>query len=130
MRNQGAQSPNGGEQGDLILLLKISPHPHFRRNGKNLELTLPVSIAEAALGATLDIPTPAGTVSLNIPAGSSSGRKLRLKGQGVQQKDGSAGDLIVVLQIQMPENLDDDSKSLIKQFEDRNPMLLRDDLHF
>ena len=67
---------------------------------------------------------------MTVPAGSSSGRRLRLKGQGVRQRDGSAGDLFVVLQIQLPESLDDESVALIEQFTQRNPQQLRDDLIF
>ena len=130
LRNQGGPSPNGGDAGDLILLIKVSGHPYFRRHGKNLELTLPISVSEAIVGASVDVPTPNGEVSLNIPAGSSSGRKLRLKGQGVTQKDGSVGDLIVVLQIQVPDNVDEKSKELIKQFDESNRIELRDELHF
>ena len=130
LRERGQPSPNGGPQGDLILLIKVSQHPNFNRKGKNLELVLPVTIAEAALGAKVDVPTPTAVVSLSIPAGSSSGRRLRLKGQGVQQRSGDPGDLIVVLQIQLPESIDDESKRLIEQFSDRNPMSVRDGLTF
>ncbi len=130
LREKGQPSPNGGPSGDLILLIKVSDHPSFRRHGQNLELTLPVSIAEATLGAKIDVPTPSGTVALTIPKGSSSGRRLRLKGQGVKKRDGSAGDLIVELQIQLPKSLDDESEDLIKQFDERNPMLLRENLVF
>ena len=86
-------------------MIKVSDHPHFKRVGRNLELVLPVTLAEAALGAKVDVPTPAATVALTIPPGSSSGRRLRLKGQGVKARDGSSGDLIVVLQIQIPEKI-------------------------
>ncbi|TWT89420.1 Curved DNA-binding protein [Stieleria varia] len=130
LRNQGGPSLNGGEAGDLILLIKVSPHPHFRRIGKNLELTLPISVAEAVLGASIDVPTPSGTVTLNIPAASSSGKKLRLKGQGVKQSDGTAGDLIVTLQIQLPDSIDEASAELIKQFDEANQVALREGLHF
>ena len=102
LREQGNPSPNGGPRGDLILVIKSTPHPHFKRHGQNLELTLPVSIGEAVLGAKVDVPTPAGSVSLNIPPGSSGGRKLRLKGQGIQSTSGAPGDLIVQLQIRVP----------------------------
>lgn len=130
LRQQGQPSPNGGPKGDLILLIKVSKHPFFQRNGRNLELALPVSIGEAALGAKVDVPTPRGTITLTIPPGSSGGRRLRLKGQGVSQRDGSAGDLIVVLQIQLPDTLDDQSKQLIQEFADKNPATGRDDLIF
>lgn len=130
LRERGQPSPNGGPPGDLILMIKVSDHPHFRRKGANLELTLPVSVEEAALGAKVDVPTPTSKVALSIPPGSSSGRKLRLKGQGVRRTDGTAGDLIVVLTIELPANLDDPSKQLIKEFAERNPMSLRDNLRF
>ncbi|MEC7680234.1 MAG: DnaJ C-terminal domain-containing protein, partial [Planctomycetota bacterium] len=77
-----------------------------------------------------DVPTPNGSVTLSIPAGSSSGKRLRLKGQGVQQRDGVAGDLIVTLQIQLPKELDDASKELAKQFDERNPFNSRAELSF
>lgn len=130
LREKGHPSPNGGPSGDLILLIKVSDHPNFQRSGQNLELTLPVSIAEATLGAKVDVPTPTGTVALTIPKGSSSGRRLRLKGQGVKRRDGSAGDLIVELQIRLPDSLDEESEDLIKKFDERNPVLLRQDLSF
>ncbi len=130
LREQGQPSPNGGPTGDLILLIKVSEHPHFRRVGKNLELKLPITIAEAALGAKVDVPTPTGTVSMSIPAGTSSGRRLRLKGQGIRNRDGSAGDLIVEVQIRMPEVLDEESIKLIEQFRALNPMNLRAGLSF
>lgn len=130
LRDRGQPSPNGGPNGDLILLIKVSDHPCFRRNGRNLELNLPVSLGEAVLGSKIDIPTPAGTVALSIPANSSSGRRLRLKGQGVKHRDGSAGDLFVILQIEVPKETDEESRNLIEQFENRNPVILREDLIF
>ncbi len=128
LRQQGAHSPNGGERGDLILVIITSPHKHYRRRGQNLELTLPIS--EAALGTSVDVPTPSGVVTLNIPAGSSGGRKLRLKGQGIASKSGPSGDLIVQLQIKLPESIDEESKELLRQFAAKNPQSLRDDLAF
>ena len=129
LRNQGSPSPNGGERGDLILVIKTSPHPHFRRSGQNLELSLPISIREAILGTSVDVPTPSGTVGLNIPAGTSSGKKLRLKGQGIGGSDGS-GDMLVQIQIVVPETIDEESRELIEQFSDRNPVSIREELSF
>jgi DnaJ-class molecular chaperone len=130
LREQGAPSPNGGPRGDLILVIRSSPHPHFRRNGQNLELTLPISIGEAVLGTSVDVPTPSGEVTLAIPPGSSGGRKLRLKGQGIPSKSGPAGDLIVQLQIKVPESIDEQSREWLGKFTERNPQALRDDLAF
>jgi DnaJ-class molecular chaperone len=130
LREQGAPSPNGGKRGDLILVIKTSPHPFYRRNGNNLELTLPVSISEAVMGTSVDVPTPNGEVTLAIPAGSSSGRKLRLKGQGIKAKSGDPGDLIVQLQIKVPESVDEASRELLEKFAAANPQSLRENLAF
>ena len=130
LRERGQPSPNGGPKGDLILLIKVSDHPYFRRMGRNLELDLPVSLGEAVLGAKVDIPTPSTTVTLSIPAGSSSGKRLRLKGQGVKQRDGSVGDLYVVIQIELPKNVDEESQKLIRQFDEKNPTIVREGLIF
>lgn len=130
LRERGQPSPNGGPPGDLILIIKVSEHPYFRRHGRNLELTLPITLGEAMLGAKVDVPTPAGTVTMTVPAGSSSGKRLRLKGQGVKQQDGSAGDLLVTLQIHLPHVVDDASQELIKKFEQTNPLSPRRDLIF
>ncbi|MCC9603962.1 J domain-containing protein [Stieleria sp. JC731] len=130
LREQGSPSPNGGPRGDLILIIKSTPHQFYKRHGQNLELTLPVTISEAVLGAKVDVPTPAGTLTMNIPAGSSSGRKLRLKGQGIQPKTGNAGDLIVQLQIKVPETVDDPSRELIEKFAELNPQSVREEISF
>ncbi|OYP29431.1 DnaJ C-terminal domain-containing protein [Rhodopirellula sp. MGV] len=130
LREQGSPSPNGGPRGDLILVIKTTPHKFFKRHGQNLELALPITITEAVLGAKVEVPTPTGSLSLNIPAGSSSGRKLRLKGQGIQSASGNAGDLIVQLQIKVPESVDDTSRELLESFGERNPMSPRDEIEF
>ncbi|MEL7338017.1 MAG: J domain-containing protein, partial [Planctomycetota bacterium] len=118
LKGKGKPSPNGGATGDLIVQVNVLPHPHFKRLGNNLELTLPVRLDEAALGAKVDVPTANGTITLTIPPCSSGGRKLRLKGQGVQSSP--PGDLIVRLQIQLPESLDESSQSLLRQFAESN----------
>ena len=130
LRNQGHPSPNGGPQGDLILIIKVSDHPHFRRHGKNLELKLPVTIAEATLGGKVDVPTPDGTVSLSIPPNSGGGRRLRLKGQGVATAGGTRGDLIVELQVAVPPELDEESRGLIHELDRRHPLRPRQGLSF
>ena len=114
LRGQGQPSPTGGAAGDLLITVHIQPHPFFRRKGKNLEVDLPVTVAEAALGAKVDVPTPKGTISLTIPPATSSGKRLRLKGMGVQPKQGAAGDLFVVVQIVLPAELDEASKQLLE----------------
>jgi len=106
LRGQGLPGTGGGAAGDLLLEVKVEPHPVFRREGDTLELTLPVSVAEAILGAKVDVPTPWGTISLKVPAKTSGGRKLRAAGMGVRHANGAKGDLIAEVQIVLPEQAD------------------------
>jgi len=124
LRGKGMPGANGSP-GDLLVTLHILPHPHFKRHGDNLELKLPVTLAEAALGAKVDVPTPAGIVSLKIPAGSSSGKRLRVKGQGVKKMDGTSGDLFVELHIKLPDLIDAASEELIRKLDSLHPLAPR-----
>jgi curved DNA-binding protein len=124
LRGQGMPGANGAA-GDLLVTLEVLPHPHFKRHGDNLELKLPVTLAEAAFGAKIDVPTPAGTVTLKVPAGCSSGKRLRVKGQGVRRSDGGSGDLYVELHIKLPEHLDEASQELIRKLDSLHPMAPR-----
>ena len=126
LREQGYASPNGGKRGDLFVIVKVAPHPHFVRQGRNLQLKLPVTLREAVLGAKVEIPTPKGKTTMTIPQGSNSGRRLRLKGLGVVTASGT-GDLIVELQIVIPDSINDESKELIEQFDRMNPTELERD---
>lgn len=125
LRGKGYASSNGGPDGDLILIIQVDEHPWARRRGKNIELTLPVTLAEAMLGGPVDVPTPKGTVSLTVPPGSSSGRRLRLKGQGIDDGKGPAGDMIVELQIRLPETIDDQTRQWVAQFDQQHPITPR-----
>jgi len=116
LKGQGEPSPNGGPAGDLLLEIHVASHPHFRRPGDNLLITLPITISEAILGAKVDLPTPKGTVTVSVPPGASSGQKLRLRGLGVSSKSGD-GDLVVELSIQVPKDCDEQSKELAKSLE-------------
>ena len=100
LAGQGAPGFDGAPTGDLYLEIAFQPHPLFRVDGRDVQLELPVAPWEAALGASVDLPTPDGTVQLSIPAGSADGRKLRLKGKGIPGK--TPGDLYAVLRIAMP----------------------------
>jgi curved DNA-binding protein len=100
LAGQGAPGFDGGPAGDLYLEIGFAPHPLFRVDGRDVHLDLPLAPWEAALGATVDAPTPDGKVSLSIPAGSGDGRKLRLRGKGIPGK--TPGDLYAVLRIAMP----------------------------
>ncbi|TWT64805.1 DnaJ C-terminal domain-containing protein [Allorhodopirellula solitaria] len=129
LREQGQSSP-GGTPGDLILIIQIDSHPYFERKGKNLELDLPITVGEAAMGTKADVPTPKGTVTLSIPPRSRSGKRLRLKGLGVQSAKGAPGDLIVELQIQLPDDMSDAAVELLKQFESEQSFEPRSGLKF
>ncbi len=123
LRGQGAESYTG-QRGDMMIVVKVAPHPNYRRKGLNLLLTVPITLAEAALGAKVDVPTPHGTVTLTVPTGTSSGKSLRLKGMGVLAGD-KKGDLIAELQVTLPDELTEDDEKLIRQLElayqGRNP---------
>jgi len=106
LRGQGMPGSGGGPAGDLLLEVRVDPHPFFRRTGDALEVTLSVSLVEAIEGAKVDLPTPWGTISLKVPAGTSGGRKLRAAGMGVRHANGARGDLIAEVQIALPEPAD------------------------
>jgi curved DNA-binding protein len=100
LAGQGGPGHGGGPAGDLYLEIAFQPHPLFRVDGRDVYLDLPLAPWEAALGAAVTAPTPDGSVELTIPPGSSSGRKLRLKGKGLPSDP--PGDLYVVLGIAVP----------------------------
>jgi len=97
---QGQEGPGG--RGDAIVTIEVASHPHFVREGDNIRLSLPVSLTEAVLGAKVKVPTSEGVVMLTVPKGSSSGKLLRLKGRGFTARDGSRGDQLVQLAIDLP----------------------------
>jgi curved DNA-binding protein len=99
---QGAPSSNGGPRGDLVLTVHVTPHEHFRREGDDIHLDLPITIAEAYRGAKVRVPTLEGAVTLKVPPGSQSGQTVRLRGKGVTRKGHPAGDLYVRFMIQIP----------------------------
>ena len=103
LRGQGLPGSGGAPAGDLLFEVGVESHPVFRRTGDTLELTLPVSVAEAIEGGKVDVPTPWGTIALRIPPTTSSGRKLRAAGMGVRHANGARGDLIAEVQIVLPE---------------------------
>ena len=104
LAGQGGEGYNGGPAGDLFLVVKLREHPLLRRDGRDLYLDLPLTVPEAALGADVVIPTFEGAVQLKVPAGSASGRQLRLRGRGLPDlKGGPRGDLYAVAKIVLPE---------------------------
>ena len=117
LRGKGASGERGGPSGDLYVTVHVEPHRVFGRQGDNLTLTVPVSFDEAALGATISVPTLGGTpVSLKIPPGTPSGRTFRARGKGSRRSDGTKGDLLVTVEVQVPARLDDDLRAAVEAF--------------
>jgi curved DNA-binding protein len=112
---KGGKGFKGGRDGDLYLDISLKPHPLYRTAGHDLYLDLPLAPWEAALGATIEVPTLAGPVSLKVPAGTSAGRKLRLSGRGLPKPRGGAGDLFAVAQIVVSTDLSERERELYEQ---------------
>lgn len=125
LRGQGETAPMPG---DLLLTIRIAPHPHFTRRGADLVVRVPVTLGEAALGAKVDVPTPWGTIAVKVPAGASSGKRLRIREHGVRREGKPSGDLYVELLIVLPSHLDDASLELVRKLAERNPQTPRGDL--
>lgn len=113
LAGQGSPGLGGGPRGDLYLEVEFAPHPRWRVDGRDLYFTLPVAPWEAALGATVKVPTPDGTVEMNVPAGSQTGRKLRLRGRGIPGS--TAGDFYVMLEVVLPPASDDKARAAYRQ---------------
>ena len=119
IKAKGAPGERGGPAGDLYVRVHVGAHPVFGRSGHNLTLTVPVTIAEAALGAEIKVPTLHGMpVSLRIPAGTPSGRTFRVRGKGVRRKDSTIGDLLVTVNVQVPTELNAKAKAGLEAFRD------------
>ncbi len=128
LRGQGEPAPGSGPAGDLLVTMRVAPHSFFSRDGMNLHVRVPVTIGEAALGAKVDVPTPHGTITMTIPAGTSSGKRIRAKGYGVRTKDGTRGDLYAEILIAIPKSIDEASAELIRKFEAKQTEMPREEL--
>jgi DnaJ-class molecular chaperone len=114
LRGQGARV--GGPPGsDLHLTLRVAAHPVFRREGEDLHVDLPVTVAEAIAGGTVRVPTLQGAVELTVPPHTPNGRTLRVRGKGVARRKQAPGDLYVHVQVQLPESLDPDALAAIER---------------
>jgi molecular chaperone DnaJ len=115
LAGRGGPAPEGGQPGDLYIAVRVDPHRLFGRKGPNLTLTVPVTYPEAALGADVKVPTLDGPpVTLRIPAGTRSGRTLRVRGQGVPKRGGGRGDLLVTVEVAVPATLTDAERRAIE----------------
>ena len=113
VRARGKGSPGPAGRGDLLVTVHVREHEFFHRDGDDLRITVPVTFPEAALGATIEVPTLERPVKVKVPAGSQSGRVLRLKGRGVERGT-TTGDLLVELHVTVPTELDDDARAAIE----------------
>lgn len=115
LAGQGGRGGGGAGPGDLYLMVRIAPHPRYRLEGRDLHTELPVTPWEAALGAELPVDTPGGEAKVKVPAGSSSGRRLRLRGQGMPNPRGQPGDLYAEVRIMVPPRLSRRERQLFEE---------------
>lgn len=114
---RGGPAPNGGQPGDLYVVVRVAPHPYFRQiQGGDLEITVPVTFPEAALGTKLTVPTLDGSVTVKVPAGTRNGKRLRVRGRGAPRGKSGRGDLFVVVEVEVPQKLTKEEKELLERF--------------
>jgi curved DNA-binding protein len=104
-----------GARGDLYLVVRIAAHPRYRLQGRDIYVDLPLTPWEAALGASVPVPTPGGEAKVRVPPGTSSGRRLRLRGEGMPNPDGRPGDLYAVVQVTVPTHLRQRERHLFEE---------------
>jgi DnaJ-class molecular chaperone len=129
LRGQGTPAPKG-KPGDLILTIQLQTHPFIKVVGNNLEMKVPISLPEAIQGAKVDIQTPSGEVAITVPPMSSSGKRLRIKGQGLKSESGEVGDMIAELQIKLPERIDPALAAELETWKKSYPSNLRDSIRW
>ena len=127
LKGQGETAP-GHPPGDLLITINIAPHPHFKVDGNDLKLELPITLYEAVLGGKVRVPTLTGAVELSIPKNTSSGRTFRLKGKGLPKAGATNGDLLVTTRIMLPDGNDAELEALMQKWRDARPYNPRSDL--
>jgi curved DNA-binding protein len=115
LAGQGSPGPGGGSAGDLFLIVEVQPHAEYRLEDRDLHVVVPITPWEAALGGTAAVPTLDGPLRVKIPAGSSSGRKIRLRGKGFPNPRGASGDLFAEMRIVVPETLTREEEELFRK---------------
>lgn len=129
IHGKGNVGPNKGKSGDLIITIHVIPHKFYKRNGANLEILLPITYSEAALGAKVEVPTLQGATLLKIPPSTNSGQKFRLKNKGIiHPKTKERGDMIVEIKIVPPPIKDIEVRELLKKIEEKAPYDPRKDV--
>jgi DnaJ-class molecular chaperone len=120
LKGQGLAGPPGGTAGDALVTVRVAPHPHFKAEGANLRVEVPITLYEAVLGGKVRVPTLDGAVELAIPAGTNTGRTFRLKGKGIKAKSG-AGDLLATVRIVLPDRPDPELEALMRTWQQDKP---------
>lgn len=119
---KGNAGIGGGAQGDLYLVINVEPHPFFERQGDDISIKVPVTVAEAALGAKIEVPTIDGRTTMKVPPGTQSGQKFRLRERGVESpRTGQRGDQFVEVLVQVPRVMDERSKEILRELARLNP---------
>ena len=119
LKGKGAAGEHGGPNGDLYVTVRVTPHRVFGRKDDNLTIDVPVAFDELALGAEVKIPTLTGApVTLRIPAGTPNGRTFRVRGKGARRSDGTVGDLLATVEVQVPAHLDDAARQAVEAYRD------------
>ena len=121
VRGKGSSGHHGGASGDILFKIRVQPHPWFRRDGLDLIMDVPITISEAALGVTLQLPLLTGSVSLRVPPGTGSGKKLRASGKGITDQGGTSGDFLAVLSVVAPNQLSEEDAQHLEQLGSRLP---------
>ncbi|UXZ97070.1 curved DNA-binding protein [Pseudomonas phytophila] len=119
LKGQGAPGVAGGESGDLYLIIRLAPHPKFEVEGHDLIISVPVAPWEAALGAKVAVPTLTGKINLTVRPDSQNGQRLRIKGNGLLNKQGQRGDLLAQIKVVMPRSSDEATQELWKKLADK-----------
>lgn len=127
VRIRGKGDRAGQQPGDLFIVVNVTPHRFFRRDGLDILLDLPLSLYEALLGTRVQVPTLDGPVTLTIPPGTSSGSKLRIKGRGMQ-KAGEKGDQFCIIKVVVPKNLSDAEQAFVNEMQIAHPLNPREDI--
>jgi DnaJ-class molecular chaperone len=120
LKGKGGEGVGGAPPGDALIEVHVAPHPHFRRDGDNILLDLPVTVAEAVLGARVTVPTVTGPVAMTIPKGSDTGTQLRLRGKGIQRRGGTAGDQIVALKVVIGDSGDSELSAFLETWAEKH----------
>ncbi|SDQ82458.1 J domain-containing protein [Pseudovibrio sp. Tun.PSC04-5.I4] len=125
LKGQGFGSAKSGQAGDALVEMRISTHKLFKVNGSDIRVDVPLTLYEAVLGGKVRIPTLSGAVNLTIPENTSSGKTMRLKGKGLPKKEGGHGDLLVGLEIVLPEQTDQELANLMRAWKEVKPYTAR-----